>query len=84
MKNVEAQYKKAKEEGTDVRGMVVINPGNPTGQLLTIANMQEVYIYIYRYIYIYIDSKILLRELSPTNGRRSVPTEQLHRRENME
>ena len=30
------------QEGTKVRAMVVINPGNPTGQCLSIENMREV------------------------------------------
>jgi aspartate/methionine/tyrosine aminotransferase len=29
-----ASIKKAREEGTIVRALVVINPGNPTGQVL--------------------------------------------------
>eukprot|EP00494_Astrolonche_serrata_P027690 UN27954 len=31
---LESQIQKAKKEGTDVIGIVVINPGNPTGQCL--------------------------------------------------
>merc|ERR1712086_1055348 len=30
---------KARGEGTDVKSLVVINPGNPTGQLLSYDNM---------------------------------------------
>lgn len=30
--------------GVNVRGMVVINPGNPTGQCLPETNMREVFI----------------------------------------
>ena len=32
----------ARAAGTDVRAMCVINPGNPTGQVLTEDNMREV------------------------------------------
>lgn len=34
--------REAQQEGTKVRAMVVINPGNPTGQCLSIENMREV------------------------------------------
>eukprot|EP00045_Choanoeca_perplexa_P008935 m.84411 g.84411 ORF g.84411 m.84411 type:complete len:536 (-) comp14683_c0_seq1:1186-2793(-) len=37
----------AKAAGTDVRAMCVINPGNPTGQVLTEENMQEVIRFCY-------------------------------------
>ncbi len=36
------QLAKARAEGTNVRGVVVINPGNPTGQCLSRANMEAV------------------------------------------
>jgi len=39
---LEAQLKAARQAGTTVRGLVVINPGNPTGQTLTEANMRAV------------------------------------------
>ncbi len=42
MNELEASYGKAKDEGLSMRGMVVINPGNPTGQILPYGNMQEV------------------------------------------
>jgi len=32
----------ARGKGVDVRGLVVINPGNPTGQCLSPDNMKEV------------------------------------------
>jgi len=35
-------YKKAKAEGTDVRAIVVINPGNPTGASLSAADVRSV------------------------------------------
>lgn len=37
-----ASVHKAREEGTDVRAVVVINPGNPTGQCLSEENMAEI------------------------------------------
>ena len=42
MNDVKANYIKANENGINVRGMVVINPGNPTGQILTKINMEQV------------------------------------------
>lgn len=33
---------KARKEGIDVRALVIINPGNPTGQCLSIDNMHEI------------------------------------------
>ncbi|GAA5910081.1 uncharacterized protein JCM6883_000547 [Sporobolomyces salmoneus] len=38
MNNVE----KARHDGTVLKGMVVINPGNPTGNCLTLENMQDI------------------------------------------
>uniref|UniRef100_A0A7S0HIY6 Aminotransferase class I/classII large domain-containing protein n=1 Tax=Hanusia phi TaxID=3032 RepID=A0A7S0HIY6_9CRYP len=35
-------YQEAKNQGTNIRAMVVINPGNPTGQCLTESNIREV------------------------------------------
>lgn len=32
----------AKNKGLDVRALCIINPGNPTGQCLTEANIEEV------------------------------------------
>ncbi len=34
--------KEAREQGTSVRALAVINPGNPTGQTLSVDNMQAV------------------------------------------
>merc|ERR1711974_181118 len=36
-----AAVHKARSEGTDLRALVVINPGNPTGQCLSRENMEE-------------------------------------------
>ena len=33
---------KARSEGTDMRAVVIINPGNPTGQCLSIENMRDI------------------------------------------
>jgi hypothetical protein len=38
---LEAALHRARGDGTDVRALVVINPGNPTGQCLTLDNMKE-------------------------------------------
>jgi len=42
MKELERAYQGAKSKGTDVRGLVVINPGNPTGQCLEEAIMRDI------------------------------------------
>ncbi|WMV34974.1 hypothetical protein MTR67_028359 [Solanum verrucosum] len=39
---LEHQLKTAKSKGIDVRALVVINPGNPTGQVLGEANQREI------------------------------------------
>ncbi len=39
---LEAELYKARSKGTTVRALAVINPGNPTGQCLTIENMKAV------------------------------------------
>jgi alanine transaminase len=39
---LEQQYAKARKSGIDVRAVVVINPGNPTGQVMTYDNIAEV------------------------------------------
>ncbi|MCJ1309822.1 hypothetical protein MMC25_003483 [Agyrium rufum] len=39
---IETALKKAQDEGTDVRAIVVINPGNPTGASLSASNIKEV------------------------------------------
>jgi len=42
VEELKAQLATARAEGVTVRGLVVINPGNPTGQTLTEANMAEI------------------------------------------
>ena len=42
MNSVKEAIKKAKADGIDVRAMVIINPGNPTGASLPIADIQKV------------------------------------------
>lgn len=39
---IKTAYQKAKEEGTDVRAIVVINPGNPTGASLSPEDVRNV------------------------------------------
>lgn len=39
---LQQQYDKAKAEGTEVRALCVINPGNPTGQCLDRSNMVDI------------------------------------------
>jgi alanine transaminase len=40
--DLRASLKKSRDEGVDVRSLVIINPGNPTGQCLTFDNMKEI------------------------------------------
>ncbi|KAL6046340.1 alanine transaminase [Balamuthia mandrillaris] len=40
--------KKAKEDGIEARALVIINPGNPTGQCLEPANMREIIDFCHR------------------------------------
>jgi len=42
MKDLEANYKKAKAEGKNIKAIVVINPGNPTGQVMSKENLQDI------------------------------------------
>lgn len=35
-------YRKAKDNGLNIKALVVINPGNPTGQVMTKENLQDV------------------------------------------
>ena len=39
---LERAYQEATEQGIDVRGLVVINPGNPSGSVLTRSNLHHV------------------------------------------
>lgn len=42
MDDVEKNIEKARHEGTNVKAMVVINPGNPTGNCLSRGNMEDI------------------------------------------
>ena len=42
IQDLEAALQKSRKEGTEVRALCVINPGNPTGQCLTRDNMEQV------------------------------------------
>ncbi len=42
MEELKTQLAKAKAEGVAVRGLAVINPGNPTGQTLSEDNMKDI------------------------------------------
>lgn len=42
MKSLEGAYKKASADGTNVKAIVIINPGNPTGQVLSKESVCEV------------------------------------------
>ncbi|KAL8737249.1 MAG: hypothetical protein Q9181_001868 [Wetmoreana brouardii] len=39
---IKESYQKAKAEGTDVRAIVIINPGNPTGATLSVEDVRSV------------------------------------------
>lgn len=42
LEELERGYAEAQKKGLDVRGLVIINPGNPTGQILKKENQKEV------------------------------------------
>lgn len=42
MDSLKSAFKSATEKGITIRGMVVINPGNPTGQILEEDNMRDI------------------------------------------
>ena len=42
MEELQRSYQHAKEEGIDVRALVLINPGNPTGAVLTRENLHDI------------------------------------------
>jgi aspartate/methionine/tyrosine aminotransferase len=42
MEEIKDEVKSARLKGTNPRGLVVINPGNPTGQILEVENMKEI------------------------------------------
>ncbi|KAI1872363.1 hypothetical protein JX265_001381 [Neoarthrinium moseri] len=42
LETIKESYQKAKSEGTDVRAIVIINPGNPTGASLSEADIRSV------------------------------------------
>ncbi|XP_073129729.1 glutamate--glyoxylate aminotransferase 2 [Henckelia pumila] len=46
--NLNQSIAKARSQGTTVRAMVIINPGNPTGQCLSEANLREVLKFCYQ------------------------------------
>ncbi|KAF8938632.1 hypothetical protein BGZ58_000445 [Dissophora ornata] len=39
---LQRSYDEAAKKGVDTRALVIINPGNPTGQCLTVENMREI------------------------------------------
>ena len=42
VKELDSSYENANKKGILPRGLVVINPGNPTGQCLDVSNMEEI------------------------------------------
>ncbi len=48
VQDLEAAVRKAREQNITVRGLVIINPGNPTGQVLPEENMREVVEFCHR------------------------------------
>lgn len=46
-KGLEKSVKEAREKGIDVRALVIINPGNPTGQCLSEENMRDIIDFCY-------------------------------------
>ncbi|KAH8551506.1 pyridoxal phosphate-dependent transferase [Umbelopsis sp. PMI_123] len=48
IKDMEDSVKQARSNGTDVRALCIINPGNPTGQCLSEENMRQVLDFCHR------------------------------------
>lgn len=46
--NLRESVAKARSNGITVRAMVIINPGNPTGQCLSVANLKEILNFCYQ------------------------------------
>uniref|UniRef100_A0A7S3JNZ0 Aminotransferase class I/classII large domain-containing protein n=1 Tax=Euplotes harpa TaxID=151035 RepID=A0A7S3JNZ0_9SPIT len=42
IKNLEKSYQEHKDKGVNIKGIAVLNPGNPTGQVLTKQNLKDV------------------------------------------
>lgn len=42
LEELEAEIRKARKAGINVRAIVVINPGNPTGQVLSEENIADI------------------------------------------
>jgi alanine transaminase len=42
MEDLALNYKKAYDQGKKIKAIVVINPGNPTGQVMTKSNLEDV------------------------------------------
>ena len=68
LKSAEQSWKEAKQKGIDVKAFVVINPGNPTGQVLPLDKMKQVLQFCY-------DHKLILLadEVYQENIYESVP-----------
>ena len=49
LNSVEKSYKEAVSKGIIVKAFVVINPGNPTGQVMTLQNMQKIIEFCYNH-----------------------------------
>jgi len=42
MPDLEANYKRGIADGLNIKAIVVINPGNPTGQVMSLENLKDV------------------------------------------
>jgi aspartate/methionine/tyrosine aminotransferase len=49
MEEIERSYKQASDKGVNVKAITVINPGNPTGQVLTKENLKDVLAFAYKH-----------------------------------
>jgi alanine transaminase len=45
MADLEMNYKKGIEQGLSIKAVVVINPGNPTGQVMSEENLKDVNVF---------------------------------------
>jgi len=47
LQDLQASYKKARDSGINIKAITVINPGNPTGQVLSHQNIKDIITFAY-------------------------------------
>ena len=51
IEELQLRLEEGRGKGKNVRALVIINPGNPAGNVLSHENMQEVGIFVFLYAY---------------------------------